>query len=587
MFNFIQRGEFDYGGTYNMKADLAIINAKVFNTFTKKFEKKNVSILGDKFFYMSANEFEDLDAKRIVDAKNQYLIPGFMDIHMHIESSMTSPSIFSEAVLAYGVTTVIADAHEIANVFGMEGLEAFFSQPSVMDIFYAIPSSVPSTTPELETTGGYIGVEEVNHLLKHPKVIALGEAMNFNGIVNEPESLIRQILREVQTERPFMPLEGHVPRVSRLELARFLYAGITADHTHQSPESIYEKITSGMFLELQKKSITPENIRVIVDNQFYEYVSIITDDVMADDLLEGHLDGNVRLAISSGMPVEQAIYCTTYTPARRMGFQDRGAIVPGFKADFLLLDDVESLDIAAVYKDGKLVHEKGNDFRYPDQKPHFPEHFYKSLQCRPLTSDDLRIKVNASEKALVNVIRISEVGTFTEHVQLEVNVVDGFLDWENSGLALIVVMERYGKSGNIAYGFVEKALSEKGAVGTTWAHDHHNVMVMGKSSEDILVAQKQLLDMQGGYVVAQAGKVQAICPLPVGGIISDAPIQELGAQLKEVRQAMKNLGYRNSNEIMSFSTLSLPVSPVIKITDKGMMNVRSQMMIPLVEGEDI
>ena len=199
-----------------MKVDLAIINAKVFNTFTKRFEKKHVSVIGDKFYYVSADEFEDLEANRIVDANNQYLIPGFMDIHMHIESSMTSPAIFSEAVLAHGVTTVVADAHEIANVCGMEGLEAFFSQPSTMDIFYAIPSSVPSTTTELETTGGYIGVEEVNRLLKHPKVIALGEAMNFNGIVHEPESLIRQILREVRTERPFMPLEGHVPRVSGL-----------------------------------------------------------------------------------------------------------------------------------------------------------------------------------------------------------------------------------------------------------------------------------------------------------------------------------------------------------------------------------
>ncbi|MCM3694329.1 adenine deaminase C-terminal domain-containing protein [Neobacillus niacini] len=568
-----------------MKVDLAITNGQVFNTFTKKFEKKNVFIVDDKFYYMSADERENWQASEVVDAKNKFLVPGLMDIHMHIESSMTSPAIFSEAVLTHGVTTVVADAHEIANVFGMEGLEAFFSQPSVMDIFYAIPSSVPSTTPDLETTGGFIGVDEVKQLLRHPKVIALGEAMNFNGIVNEPDSLIRQILHAVQSERPFMPLEGHVPRVSGLELSKFLYAGITADHTHQSPESIYEKIVNGMFLEFQKKSITPENIRVIVKNDFYEYIAIITDDVMADDLLEGHLDANVRLAISCGMPAEQAIYCTTYTPARRMGFQDRGAIVPGFKADFLLLNDVGSFEIGSVYKDGKLVYKQGNDINYPAVKPEFPEHFYQSLHCRALTSEDLRFKVNASEKALVNVIQISDVGTFTEHVQREVTIADGFLDWENSGLALIVVMERYGKTGNIAYGFVDKALYEKGAVATTWAHDHHNLMVMGTSSEDIIAAQKQLLEIKGGYVVTQVGKVHAICPLPVGGIISDAPIQELGAQLKEVRQAMRRLGYRNSNEIMSFSTLSLPVSPAIKITDKGMMNVRSQMMIPLIEGE--
>ncbi|KXH80611.1 adenine deaminase C-terminal domain-containing protein [Sporosarcina sp. HYO08] len=568
-----------------MKVDVAILNGQVFNTFTKRFEKKHVSIIGDKFYYITADEFEHVEAQEVVDATNQYIVPGLIDIHMHIESSMTSPAIFSGAALSHGVTTVVADAHEIANVYGMEGLESFFSQPSVMDIFYAIPSSVPSTTPELETTGGYIGMEEVKQLLQHPKVIALGEAMNFNGIVNEPDSLIRQIIKTVQEERPFMPLEAHVPRVSRLDLAKFLYAGLAADHTHQTPESIDEKITNGMFLELQKKSITPENIRVIVENNFYEYVAFVTDDVMADDLLDGHLNALVRLAISCGMPAEQALYCATYTPARRMGFQDRGAIVSGFKADFALLNDVESVDIAAVYKDGKLVHERGNEIQYPEERPNFPAHFYESIHCRTLTSEDLRIKVNASEKAIVNVIQIAEVGTFTEHVQREVAIVDGCLDWENSGLALIVVMERYGKTGDIAYGFVENALVEKGAVATTWAHDHHNVMVMGTCAEGIIAAQKQLVDIKGGYVVTQDGKVKAVCPLPVGGIISDAPIQELGAQLKEVRQAMVALGYRNRNEIMSFSTLSLPVSPVIKITDKGMMNVRSQMMIPLIEGE--
>lgn len=569
-----------------MKVDLAILNAKVFNAFTKKFEQKHVSIIADKFYYLSADEFDDLEAKEIVDASGQYLIPGFSDIHMHIESTMTSPAIFSEAVLAHGVTTVVADAHEIANVFGMEGLRSFFEQNSAMDIFYAIPSSVPSTTPELETTGGQIGIPEVQTLLEHPKVIALGEAMNFNGIVNEPDSLIRQILREVQTKRPLMPLEGHIPRVSGLELAKFMYAGLTADHTHQTPESIYEKITSGMFIELQKKSITKENIRVIVEHDLYEYVAIITDDIMADDFLTGHMDANVRLAIECGMPVEQAIYCATYTPARRMNFQDRGAIVPGFKADFCLLTNLESIDLASVYKDGKLVYKKGDPFSYPNEKPQFPKHFYQSLKCRPLIAEDLQFQVNQSGQAKVNVIQISKVGTFTEHVQRKVKIKDGYLDWENSGLALIVVIDRYREDGKIAYGFVENAIDQKGAIGTTWAHDHHNLMVMGTSVTDILIAQKQLLDIGGGYLVVQDEQVKATCPLPVGGIISDAPIEELGSQLKDVRQAMKDLGYQNTNEIMSFSTLSLPVSPNIKITDKGMMNVRSQEMIPLIESYD-
>jgi len=566
-----------------MQIDLIIENASVFNSFLKTFERKNIAIAGEKFYYISAEDLQSLQPKETVDASGQYVIPGLIDIHMHIESSMIPPSLFSGAALSYGVTTVVADAHEITNVFGLEGMEAFLAEDTALDIYYAIPSSVPSTTPELETTGGFIGVSEVNSLLDNPRVIALGEAMNFKGITSEPDSLIRQILRETQLKKPFMPLEGHVPRVSGVDLAKFMYAGITADHTHQSPESIYEKISNGMFLEFQKKSIVPENMAVLEKYDFYEYAAIITDDIMADDLLDGHLDANVRAAIAAGMPIEQAIYCTTYTPARRMGFQDRGAIVAGFKADFILLDDPATLEINAVYKNGKLVHTKGAAMAYPVEKPTFPAHFYDSVRCRKLTADDLRIPVATTDTSVIcNVIQIQQVGTFTEPVQREIAVKDGYLDWESSGLALIVVMERYGKNGNIGFGLVENALTQKGAVATTWAHDHHNLMVMGTDAADMLAAQQELLSLHGGYVVVQGGDILGSCPLPIGGILSDVPVQTLGHQLHAVRSAMVSLGYRNGNEIMSFSTLSLPVSPAIKITDYGMMDVHTHAAIPLI-----
>lgn len=569
-----------------MQIDLIIENASVFNSFLKTFERKNIAIAGEKFYYISAEDLQSLQPKETVDASGQYVIPGLIDIHMHIESSMIPPSLFSGAALSYGVTTVVADAHEITNVFGLEGMEAFLEEDTALDIYYAIPSSVPSTTPELETTGGLIGVSEVSSLLDNPRVIALGEAMNFKGITSEPDSLIRQILRETQLKKPFMPLEGHVPRVSGVDLAKFMYAGITADHTHQSPASIYEKISNGMFLEFQKKSIVPENMAVLEKYDFYEYAAIITDDIMADDLLDGHLDANVRAAIAAGMPIEQAIYCTTYTPARRMGFQDRGAIVAGFKADFILLDDPATLEIAAVYKNGKLVHTKGAAMAYPVEKPTFPAHFYDSVRCRKLTADDLRIPVATTDTSVIcNVIQIQQVGTFTEPVQREIAVKDGFLDWENSGLALILVMERYGKNGNIGFGLVENALTQKGAVATTWAHDHHNLMVMGTDAADMLAAQQELLSLHGGYVVVQGGDILGSCPLPIGGILSDVPVQTLGHQLHAVRSAMVSLGYRNGNEIMSFSTLSLPVSPAIKITDYGMMDVHTHATIPLIARE--
>lgn len=570
-----------------MKIDLLIENALVFNSFLKTFDVENIAISGEKFYYVSKENLRYLHPSKILDASGKYIIPGFIDIHMHIESSMIPPATFSGAALSHGVTTVVADSHEIANVFGLEGIRTFMDEKTELDIFYAIPSSVPSTTPELETTGGIIGIEEVLSLLEHPDVIALGEAMNFKGITSEPDSLIRQILKTVQEQKPFMPLEGHVPRVTGEDLSKFMYAGITADHTHQSPESILEKIKSGIFLEFQKKSITPENIAVLNKHQLFEHIAIITDDIMADDLLEGHLDANVRLAIEAGMPVREAIYTTTYTAARRMGFQDRGSISAGYLADFLILDQLENVHIEAVYKKGKLVHSRGDEMSYSKNDSAFPEQFYHSIHCSPLTKDDLQFPISKKQNCvLCNVMQIQEIGTFTEHVQREISVKNGLLDWENSGLALILVMERYGKNGNIGYGLVENALTEKGAVGTTWAHDHHNLMVMGTSMEDILQVQEELLRLNGGYAVSKDGKVTAACPLPIGGILSDESVPVLGKQLQAVRNGMREIGYKNTNEIMSFSTLSLPVSPKIKITDFGMMDVHTHEHIPLVEDDD-
>lgn len=564
--------------------DLLIEHGHVFNAFLKRFEQKNIAIIDDTFYYIKDTDLRYLNPKEIIDATGQYIVPGLIDIHMHIESSMIPPTTFSGAALSHGVTTVVADSHEIANVFGIEGIYAFMEQETVMDIFYAIPSSVPSTVPERETTGGIIGVSEVLELLKHPKVIALGEAMNFKGITSEPDSLIRQIIKSVQTEKPLMPLEGHIPRVEGEDLAKFMYTGLNADHTHQSPESILEKIESGIFIELQRKSITKENIATINEHQLFEHVALITDDIMPDDLLEGHLNANVRLAIEAGMSAVDAIYISTYTPARRMGFRDRGAIVSGQKADFIILNDVESFDITSVYKDGRLVHQADDAMAFEENASQFPEHFYHSINCTELTPEDLRIPaITDASHVLCNVIQIQPVGTFTEHVQREVAVKDGFLDWEGSGLALILVKERYGKNGQIGYGLVEGALSEKGAVATTWAHDHHNLMVMGTSAQDILRAQEEVIQLNGGYVVAQAGEIMAACPLPIGGILSDQTVPAIGNALKAVRQAMVKLGYRNTNEIMSFSTLSLPVSPQIKITDFGMMDVHTHQLIPLME----
>lgn len=566
-----------------MKIDLLIKNGLVFQLPGKVFQRLDIAVKGEKIYYLAADLSEAVIADKVIDAEGKYILPGLIDCHMHIESSMTTPEIFSAMALRYGVTTVIADAHEMANVFGLEGLQHFMAAESQMDIFHAIPSSVPSTTPELETTGGIIGLPEVAQLLQDPRVICLGEAMNFKGIAYEPESLIRQIIDLCKRERPTMPLEGHIPKIYGQELADFLASGITSDHTHQFPEHILEKIQAGLFIQFQKKSITPENMAVVREHKLSEYCALITDDVMADEFLSGHLNENLKQAVACGLPLEDAIYMTTYTPARRMGLHDRGNIAPGHLADLIILDELESFSIQQVLKSGQVVFTKGDTPQHPERLATFPASYYQSVDCRPLTVADCRPQIETDlAEVRCHVIRKAEVGTFTEPIVKTIPVVNGGLAYEEAGCSLILVMERYGKNGNIGYGLIEEAITEKGAIATTWAHDHHNLMVMGNDPASMVAAQEKLLEIQGGYVVVKDGKVIAVCELPLGGILSQLPLSELGEQLREVRQGMQALGYKNANEIMSFSTLSLPVSPAIKMTDFGMMDTQQQTFYPLV-----
>lgn len=559
--------------------DMIIKNVSVYQTFLQQFETKDVLIKNGRFAHI-ADQISITD-EQVIDGSGLSMIPGLIDIHMHIESSMTLPSRFSQAVLPHGVTTVVADPHEIANVFGLEGIKAFLSNATALDIFYSIPSSVPSTSPELETTGGVIGVAEVRELLQDPTILCLGEVMNFQDLCKKETSTIKSIIKLCQEVRPSLPIEGHCPKISGKDLSDFIAAGVTAEHTQQSSESIIEKIKNGMFLEIQKKSMNPQTIKTLMDYQFYDYFAFVTDDVMVDKLTNGHLNELIKLAVSYGMPLEKAIYCATYTPARRMHLEDRGMIAPGRLADFILLSHLETFDIHSVYKDGKCVsNEEGSIQENHDQT--FPEHFYQSIQCKKAETSDFKIKVEG-KKAICQVIQTEPYSTFTNPIQREVNIVNGYLDYQSADLCLLTIYERYGKNGNIAHALIDRPLQKQGAIATSWAHDHHNVMVMGNNEADMLLAQHTLCEMQGGYVVVQDGKVVAKAYLEIGGIVSAQPVEELAEQLGAVRLAMKNLGYQHHNEIMSFSTLSLPVSPALKVTDVGLIETKTQKIIPLIQ----
>ena len=557
--------------------DLIIKNSNVYNTFLQKFEIKDIAILNGKFYYIS-NNITELKSKKVIDYKDKYIIPGFIDIHIHIESSMTVPSEFSKIVLTCGVTTVVADPHEIANVLGINGINYFLSSETTLDIFYGIPSSVPSTNNNLETTGGEILENDVIELLKNPKVICLGEVMNFKDLISKDKTLIKNIIKICKESKPYLPIEGHCPKITGLDLAKFIYAGVDADHTQQTPESIYEKITSGMFLEIQSKSINKETIKTLVENNFYEYFAFVTDDVMADHLKEGHLNKVVKKAVDLGMPINKAIYCATYTPARRMNLFDRGSIAVGKIADFIVLDNLENLSIKEVYKNGNLY--SGENVK----KENFPSYVYNTVKCKKAVLEDFEINTKKTGYVACNVIQINKEGNFTKKIVKNLSVKNGKILWEESGLSLLIVYERYNKNGNKAYTLVDGAINKKGAIATTWAHDHHNLMVMGTDKNDMLIAQHKIVDMQGGYVVCKNQEVLAKAVLNVGGIVNDGDINQLASDIKNVRKAMNDLGYEHINEIMSFSTLSLPVSPEIKITDFGMIDTKTQQFIN-IEGE--
>ena len=578
-----------------MTADLIIKNANVFMTYRQCFEKRDVAVAGEKFYCVSpAISYPGV---REIDGKGRYMLPGLVDIHMHIESSMTYPGEFSRITLPYGVTTVVADAHEMANVFGMDGIRAFMAQKTKQDIFWAIPSSVPATNERLETAGASLGVKEISEMASLDGVLCLGEIMNYKDLSAEGESRTRDLINVCRNAGKNLRIEGHCPGLTGADLNRFIYEGVDADHTQQTPQSVMEKTELGMFLELQFKSLTPEVVKTVCDNELYENVALVTDDTMADKLLTGHLNKIIETAVRAGMPMEKAIYCATWTPSRRMHLDDRGMIAPGKIADFMLLDSLDGIDPVVVYKKGECVYcradevcgaakgRKAQEACAVAAACSFPASFYHTINCRPAEISDFVLKAEDPDAkwAEVNVMKIGTFGTATTPVKRRVEVKDGVLDWKSAGLSLAVVFERYGKNGNVGYGLVEGALTKPGAVATTWSHDSHNLFVLGTDENDMKLAQRRVLELQGAYVVFAGGKSLAEARLTIGGIVSDQPIEVLGQELKEVRAAMEGLGYVNNNVIMSMSTLCLPVSPKLKLTDHGLLTVPGQEHVPLVE----
>lgn len=564
-----------------ISVDLLLKNVNVFNSYYKKFFNADVSILNDKIYYIDKNKNKQYDAKQTIDCNGKYMIPGFIDIHMHIESSMMTPTVFCQKVAECGVTTIVSEPHEMANVAGIDGINVMIEagKSSPIDVYYAIPSCVPSTNSKLETTGGVIGFDEMKELLHKENVICVGEVMNYRQIIKPNDLEITKFIQYLKQNYPFYIIEGHCPKLTDLDLAKFLYLGINADHTEHTLDELIARFENGMFVEIQSKMMKKEIIDYIKANNLYEHFCFVTDDVMADELYEkGHLNTLVKEAIKLGLSKEDAIYASTFTPARRMNLTDRGSIAPGKLGDFIILDNIEDLNIISTYKKGKVVQPKKSN----EQTYKFPPNFYKSIKLNKLKAKDFDILIKEDVcEVNIRAIEVKDGSTRTTEVFRKCEVENHILKWYNTDCLLIAVIERYGKSGNIAFGFVTGDCIKCGAVASTYAHDHHNLLVVGKNIDDILLAANTVIALDGGIVVANENKIQAQLQLSVGGILSDKSVEEIGTDLKSVRQSLINQGYKHYNPIMSLCTLSLPVSPELKITDRGLIDVNSSKIVPL------
>lgn len=569
-----------------MKVDLLVKNVKVFNSYLKKFKDGNVAILNNKFLYIDNNKNIEFEASSTIDGKNQYMIPGFIDIHMHIESSMMTPAPFCHHLSKNGVTTIVAEPHEIANVFGKKGIEAMIAAENSINtsIFYGIPSSVPSTSPDLETTGAILDFEEMKNLTSNPKVICIGEIMNYRKVIVDNSLDICKFIEYLKKNKPQYAIEGHCPKLLDLDLAKFLYLGINGDHTEHTFEEFVQRFENGMFMELQAKSISSELINYIKENNLYEHFAFVTDDTMPDTFLhKGHLNVVIKKAIQAGINIENAIYCATFTPARRMNLHDRGVIAPGKKADFLLIDNLKNLHITQTFIDGKEVYNINSEAKYIPTDYKFPEEFYQSVRVEKINEDIFQIPVNNKENEVnCRIIKVIDGSTRTTEIIEKLNVKNGYLDWENSPYMLIAVFERHGKNGNIGFGLVTGDCIKNGAIATTYAHDHHNLMVIGKNIKDMTKTINRIIELQGGICCVENEEILAEVPLPVAGILSEKTVQELGKEVEILREKMSQLGYKHYNPIMSLCTLSLPVSPALKITDKGLIDVNQGKIVNLI-----
>ena len=554
-------------------ADLLIKNGRVVDVFSGEIEAKDVAVHGGAII-----GFGDYQARKIIDVEGDFICPGLIDGHVHIESSMVTIPQFARAVLPHGTTTVVIDPHEIANVMGQKGIRfmAASARGVPLNVFVMIPSCVPAT--HMETSGAVLRAADLKPLFKEPWAIGLAEMMNFPGVISrDPE-----VLKKIEMARG-KRIDGHAPSLTGKALYAYLSAGIRSDHECTTPGEAKEKLKGGMWIMVREGTtarnlkdlvplVTPENSR-----RFF----FVTDDRHPRELLEeGHIDDLVRKAIRLGLSPVVAIQMATLNPAEYFGLNDLGAIAPGFRADLLIFDHLSRFRIKKVFKDGILVADNGKpSYRSAKDRPTVTKKRIGTLRIRPLRKDALLLRSN---QPFAKVIQIVPDQVVTKKAVKRVPLRDGIaLPDVKEDLLKVAVVERHHGTGNIGIGFVQGFGLKDGAIGSTVAHDSHNLIIVGTNDDDILETIQAIRSMGGGLAVVSKGKVLASLPLPVAGLMTEAPVQQVHAGLAKLITATRALGCKLPDPFMTLSFLSLPVIPELKITDKGLVDVNQFKIVPV------
>jgi len=556
-----------------MTPEVVVQGARVVSVLTGEQALADIGIDGSTI--VAVRPPGSLAGARMIDAEGRWAVPGYVDPHLHIESSFVTPPHFAEAVLVRGTTTVAADAHEVANVLGSDGLLAFMAagRDLPLTIAWMLPSSVPSV-PGLETTGGSMEPADVQRLLAADDVIGLGEVMDAYGIV-KGNPRIHAILEAAR--RVNKPLEGHAPEVSAQALEALLRWGVDSDHSKSRVDLLIEKLRLGMFLELQAKTLSPDLMHRLRTLKVCPPFALCTDDISADVLAdEGHLDRIGRLAVDAGLPAAWALRAMTYEPARRLRLYDRGILAPGRRADLLLLDSPAGFQPSWVMAGGQVVAEHGH-YVGPTLPPARLSTFHHSVKVPPLTAEDVRWTLADAPDGPVALtaieVNLRDNATRAKPLTARVHQHRVVLP---PGALVLMVMERYSGTGRKSFAPVVGLNVGAGAVATTYAHDAHNLTVLGTTDEDMWQATQAVLAADGGIAVSVDGRVVAVLPLPLAGIISPDPLPEVAAAARAVRTALERWGYHHANPFMNFSTLSLLVSPDIRLSDQGLVAVRTR-----------